>query len=158
METNEEKPKKGNAGIALVALILWVSLLVYALLYVDGSWQIAIFVSLAFSLVVAIIAMNRKLTFGWALLISVVLSPVLGLIFTLISKKVNDADAPAMPEFATLPVTAQQKFTQPAFAAPVKTTPGNNVADELRKLNELRKEGIITDDEFNAQKSKLLNS
>lgn len=32
-----------------------------------------------------------------------------------------------------------------------------SIADELRKLNELRQQGIISDTEFEAQKSKLLN-
>ncbi len=32
-----------------------------------------------------------------------------------------------------------------------------DIADELRKLAALRDEGIITDEEFQAQKTKLLN-
>jgi len=33
-----------------------------------------------------------------------------------------------------------------------------SVADELKKLNALKEEGILTDDEFSSQKAKLLNS
>ena len=34
---------------------------------------------------------------------------------------------------------------------------GGSIADELAKLAELKAKGILTDEEFNAQKSKLLN-
>ena len=34
----------------------------------------------------------------------------------------------------------------------------NSMADELLKLNELKEKGILTEEEFNAQKSKILNS
>jgi|GEM_PF-1919852 len=161
MELPEEQPKKGNAGIAFIALLLWASILVYALLYVDGEWQIAFFADLTFSLAVGIIATKRKLTFGWALLISLVLSPILGIIFTLVSSKTNvvpgneNVASGFMPQ---QPLVPQQQFTRPAYATAVKPSPVGNVADELRKLNELRKEGILTDEEFDAQKSKLLNS
>jgi hypothetical protein len=43
-----------------------------------------------------------------------------------------------------------------APAAPAAPTAGGDVADELRKLAELRKEGILTDEEFAAQKARLL--
>jgi hypothetical protein len=33
---------------------------------------------------------------------------------------------------------------------------GNSVADELRKLAELHKEGVLTDEEFDVQKARLL--
>lgn len=34
----------------------------------------------------------------------------------------------------------------------------NSVADELKKLSELHQSGILTDDEFNQQKKRLLGS
>jgi len=37
-----------------------------------------------------------------------------------------------------------------------KENPYLFVADEIKKLNELRKEGIITNEEFKAQKQRLL--
>jgi len=160
MELPEEQPKKGTAGIALIALILWTSMLVFTLLYFDGAWQIAFFANLAFCMIVAVIAIKRKLTFGWALLISVLLSPILGLIFTLVSRRVDDVvdNGTTVPEFTSQQLARQQTFTRPAYAVPTKPAPLNNVADELRKLNELRKEGVLTDEEFDAQKIKLLSS
>jgi hypothetical protein len=40
---------------------------------------------------------------------------------------------------------------------PAATPPLQDMADELRKLAALRDEGLLTDDEFTAQKAKLLN-
>ena len=37
---------------------------------------------------------------------------------------------------------------------PVKVT---SIADEIRKLADLKKEGILTEEEFNAKKKQLLN-
>ena len=37
-------------------------------------------------------------------------------------------------------------------------TPGNNAADQLSKLADLKSQGVITDAEFEAQKSKILGS
>lgn len=39
----------------------------------------------------------------------------------------------------------------------IASTSSNSVADELLKLNELKEKGIITESEFSAQKSKILN-
>lgn len=41
-------------------------------------------------------------------------------------------------------------------SATVSTTPRHSVADEIQKLADLRTSGLITDEEFNAQKAKLL--
>jgi hypothetical protein len=45
-----------------------------------------------------------------------------------------------------------------ARAEPATTAPGNLIADELRKLAELHKEGVLTDEEFATQKLRLLSS
>jgi len=50
------------------------------------------------------------------------------------------------------------KEQQAAFADYVKTTAGtgDSTADQLHKLADLKDRGVITEDEFNAQKAKLL--
>jgi hypothetical protein len=45
-----------------------------------------------------------------------------------------------------------------AAPAPAGAAPAVDVADQLRKLAELRDQGVLTDDEFAAQKAKLLNT
>jgi hypothetical protein len=42
--------------------------------------------------------------------------------------------------------------------APAPVSPGRDPLDELKKLGELRSQGILTDTEFEAQKAKILAS
>ena len=41
--------------------------------------------------------------------------------------------------------------------AQVPSSPKSGIADELAKLAQLKADGILTDEEFNTQKAKLLN-
>ena len=56
--------------------------------------------------------------------------------------------AQAPPEAAPAPVAAA-----PAPAAPA---PGSSMLDQLKELGELKTQGVLTEDEFAAQKAKLL--
>jgi len=49
----------------------------------------------------------------------------------------------------------QQQYEQPAPAAPAPAPQEDNIA-KLRELGELHAQGILTDEEFAAQKAKLL--
>jgi len=53
-----------------------------------------------------------------------------------------------------LPAVAAE--AQPVVAGSGKTTPTDALYDELVKLDELRKRGILTDEEFQAEKKKVL--
>lgn len=58
---------------------------------------------------------------------------------------------------------AQQEEAQqapPPAAAPVAAAPagGESVIDQLKELGELKAQGILTEEEFAAQKAKLLNA
>jgi len=54
----------------------------------------------------------------------------------------------------------QQQYAQPAYAAPAPAAPpadsGDDMIAQLEKLGELHDKGILTDEEFAAQKAKLL--
>lgn len=54
----------------------------------------------------------------------------------------------------------QQQYQQPAYAVPAPPAPAapdsDDLIEQLRKLGELRDQGILTDAEFAAQKAKLL--
>jgi putative oligomerization/nucleic acid binding protein len=55
---------------------------------------------------------------------------------------------------------AQQEEAQQAPAAPAAPAPaaGSSTIDQLKELGELKAQGILTDEEFAAQKAKLLAS
>ena len=63
-----------------------------------------------------------------------------------------DADDPELH----MPVPAVAADGTPV-AAPVAATPTDELYNELTKLDDLRKRGILTDDEFQAQKKKVLD-
>ena len=51
---------------------------------------------------------------------------------------------------------AQQQAAKASFGAYVQETVGTSTADELSKLAELHNKGLLTDEEFAAQKAKVL--
>lgn len=51
---------------------------------------------------------------------------------------------------------APQAYAQPAPAPPAPATSGGSTIDQLKELGELKEQGILTEDEFAAQKAKLL--
>jgi hypothetical protein len=55
----------------------------------------------------------------------------------------------------------QQQYEQQAAQAPAAPAPeagGNSMIDQLKELGELKAQGILTEEEFAAQKAKLLGS
>ena len=61
-------------------------------------------------------------------------------------------------ESYVLPVKPREGFTGMGSSSADSASKESSVATEIRKLEELRQEGIITDAEFEAQKGKLLDS
>ena len=53
---------------------------------------------------------------------------------------------------------AQQAPTAPVAAAPAAPASGESMIDQLKELGELKAQGILTEEEFAAQKAKLLNA
>ncbi len=54
---------------------------------------------------------------------------------------------------------AQQQPEAPVATAPAAVPPsGESVIDQLKELGELKNQGILTEEEFAAQKAKLLGS
>jgi lysylphosphatidylglycerol synthetase-like protein (DUF2156 family) len=78
--------------------------------------------------------------------IFVVIFPFLGVFIYLIAR------GGKMHERAEAEAVRQQK----AFDSYVRRTAGSANADELAKLADLRDKGVLTSDEFEAQKAKLL--
>jgi len=51
----------------------------------------------------------------------------------------------------------QQVYQEPAAPAPAATSTGD-VIEQLRQLGELRDQGVLTDEEFAAQKARILSA
>ncbi|TLP47203.1 MULTISPECIES: SHOCT domain-containing protein [Cohaesibacter] len=91
---------------------------------------------LLFALIPGFVASGKGNSFILYFLVSLVLSPIVGLIIALIVPG-KTATSPGIQ-----------------FVAPAKT----DVADELRKLSDLHKEGIISEAEFSRKKTELIGS
>ena len=54
---------------------------------------------------------------------------------------------------------AQEPAAEPVYAAPAPAAaPENDMMSQLKQLGELHEQGILTDEEFAAQKAKILGS
>jgi Short C-terminal domain len=53
---------------------------------------------------------------------------------------------------------AEQPAAPPPAAAPAAEAGGSSTIDQLKELGELKAQGILTEEEFAAQKAKLLGS
>jgi hypothetical protein len=108
-------------------------------------------------------------------LMSFLLSPLLGLIVVLVMSNLSAEEEKAVTrrreEESREKLRAQEHERQlesiKAIALPKQATPVSasvsssfvpSVADEIRKLGQLREEGLLTDDEFQSQKVALLAS
>jgi Short C-terminal domain len=67
----------------------------------------------------------------------------------------EDQSAYAQPGYAQ-PAYEQQAYAQPA-AAPA-APPADDTIEQLTRLAQLRDGGVLTEEEFQAQKAKILNS
>ena len=86
---------------------------------------------------------------GWAKalwVIGIIIFPLLGVLVYLIAR------GGKMHERAAQAAQAQKQ----AFDAYVQETAGESSADQLAKLADLKEKGVLTDDEFAAQKAKIL--
>jgi hypothetical protein len=52
----------------------------------------------------------------------------------------------------------QQQAPPPVAATPAPAAGGQSTIDQLKELGELKAQGILTEEEFAAQKAKLLNA
>ncbi|WP_394992670.1 SHOCT domain-containing protein [Emticicia sp.] len=97
------------------------------------------------SFVVAFMADGRKIGIFWALVASIFLSPLIGLIVVLSSKRNSDIEY------------EQQMFD--VQKATLENTKKDTIglASELEKLVKMKSDGIISEEEFLKLKAKLIN-
>jgi len=93
------------------------------------------------SFIIASMGEARECGFWGALIGSLFLSPVIGLIIVLVSKRKDDIKHQKIMQQAVIK-QSQQKIS---------------VADEIEKLKKLQTDGAISEEEFNQMKMKLLS-
>ena len=103
---------------------------------------------LIFSMLIGIIGSNRKIGFAGAFFLSLLLSPLIGLIFTLVSKSLSDEKY----EKELLEVQRKQKEA----IENLSQKNASSVSSELARTAELFEKGIINESEFEKIKTKLI--
>jgi hypothetical protein len=134
--------KSKNDTILIVVLIDVIGILF--LLFTDaisGYWTLLGIMLFIFSSIVAMLGRDRKIGVLGAYALSLLLSPLIGLIITLSSTKFSD-----------------EEYQEKMLDIAENKAAASSIADQLYKLNELRIQGVLTDEEFTMQKERLLNS
>lgn len=103
-----------------------------------------------FSIIVGALGSGRKIGFAGAFFLSLLLSPVIGLIITLFSKDKED-------EKYKQEVLTTQKQQQEALSKIQDNAKTISISDELDKLKEIKDNGLLNEEEFQKAKGKLLS-
>lgn len=96
----------------------------------------------ALSLLVGFIGAGRRIGFFGAFMLSLILTPIIGIIITLSS--------------TSKAVETMAKESQKQTAALQSMQQGKGVADQLKDLAALKDSGAISEEEYQAAKSKIL--
>ena len=102
-----------------------------------------------FSIIVGALGSGRKIGFAGAFFLSLLLSPVIGLIITLFSKDKED-------EKYKQEVLSTQKQQQETLSEIKQNAKPVSISEELNKLKELKGKGLLSEDEFQKAKDKIL--
>lgn len=110
---------------------------------------------LILSFVVGFIGFSRKIGFGGAFFASLLLSPLIGLIITLVSK--SDADEEYKERTLRAQQEQQETLIKMSLAKPSAMS-SISIIQELEKLKILKDDGVINEDEFLNLKKDIINS
>jgi hypothetical protein len=105
---------------------------------------------LIFSIIIGALGANRKIGFVGAFFLSLLLSPLIGLIIALTSKSIENEKY----ETEILEIQKKQQVT----LENISQHNVSNIADDLKKIKELLDSGVINHKEFEKMKTKLMNS
>ena len=103
------------------------------------------------SIIIGFIGINRKIGFWGALFLSLIFSPIIGLIVTLVSKSKEDIEN----QQELLKVQTEQNDTLKKMA---KKQTVSNIADEIKKIKELLDSGAISKEEFDKLKNMIFEN
>jgi hypothetical protein len=106
-----------------------------------------------FSFILGFIGSSRTAGFWGTFLVSLILSPLVGFVILLFSKNIQDEEYKANV-LKQLEISKEKSV--PVVPKSVQEKNADNLK-QLEKLFELKEKGIITVEEFDQQKAKLLN-
>jgi hypothetical protein len=139
----EEQLKSQKDAIVFAVILSGILLFIAFALDLNSFARAVIVMHIALSFVAGNIGKSRKIGFGPSFFITFFLSSFVGFIVTLVSPKLGEQEHK----------DKMYEMTEKKESVIIQ----NNIADQLLKLNELRKEGVLTDEEFATQKEKLLS-
>ena len=108
-----------------------------------------------FSIIVGFIGIGRRIGFLGAFGLSLLLSPLIGIIITLASK--NEADEAYKAKILNAQQSQQEALNKLSQSKQASFST-QSIADELEKLKKLRNENLISEDEFKRLRARLINS
>lgn len=135
-----EETKKDSAGIAIVIGVLILGFAFFADALSDFARYVLVS-NVILSYITGVIGKERKIGFSNAFFVSLLLSTIVGFIVVLSSPRITD-----------------ERYKEKILELTNTSPNASSIADQLHKLNELRKDGVLTEDEFTQQKEKLLNA
>lgn len=100
------------------------------------------------SFIIAFIGSDRKIGYFGTLVLSLLLSPIIGAIFALASQRVSNTTTYKTPVYESKDDYA---------ATTIIETNTLSKVEQLEKLGELKEKGILTNDEFIKEKEKILS-
>ncbi|MCL2312692.1 MAG: SHOCT domain-containing protein [Firmicutes bacterium] len=113
-----------------------------------------IFIFLIFSILVGKLGEGRKIGFVTAFFLSLFLSPLIGLLITLLSER----KTAGLNYNKGLNVTQNKQIHSEKTSDTEKIKTISNVSEELKKIKELFENGVINEEEFSKIKSILIES
>jgi signal transduction histidine kinase len=139
----EQQLKSQKDAMAFAVIIS--GLLVFATFTLDLNFfaRAVILTHIALSFLAGNLGKSRKIGFGQAFFITFFLSSFVGFIITLVSPRLGEQEHK----------DKMFEMTEKRESVIIQ----NTIADQLLKLNELRKEGVLTEEEFATQKERLLS-
>ena len=110
-----------------------------------------IFWWLVLSIVIGIIGSYRKIGGFWAFVISILLSPVIGLIVVLFSKSKKEEEY----EQKLLKVQREQRDELEEIKQNISK---KSIPDELERIKKMKDEGLLSEEEYQKAKEKIISS
>ena len=102
-----------------------------------------------FSFVVGLIGKSRNIGFGGAFIVSLLLSPLIGVIITSFSKSLEDIEKDKIRQEEQ----DQARRLLLNLHKPNQLT----IVDELESINKLKRDGLISEEEYIKLRSKLMD-